>query len=184
MNKNAEAVSAHSLQLKTEAPFYQAWIPSAPTVIASLLAVYAVHRLTKYRDREKLLDEFHSKIEKAAEEVSESAFLGWSLAKGPERRKQVAMTKSRLQKLASLINRLELISSRRRFRRTFGWPCIVNVQIKLGSEMISFRQAITADPFEDPNRARSFDHAINCESAKSILLLSLELKYKNWFSPF
>jgi hypothetical protein len=165
-------------------PIYEAWIPTAPTVLVSLIAVYAVHRFTKFRDHEKLLDDFYGKIEKAADDVAESAFLAWSEKKGPERLRHVALTKSRIQKLGSLTNRLELVSPKWRIRWRLKWPYFVYVEIKMGKEIVDFRKEITLDPFEDPSRHADIDRAINCESAKSIFLLNLDLKYRNWISPF
>ena len=174
----------HTAHTQQEVPFYKAWIPTAPTVIFSLVAVYAVHRLTKLRDREKLIDEFHTKIESTADSVVDAAYMAWSLPKGDKRKLQIALVKSRMQKLGSLVNRLELISVRRRFRWAIRWPVVPDVTIKMGQEMLTLRQEITSDPFEEPERNADTAKAINCESAKSVFLMSLDLKYRNWVSPF
>jgi hypothetical protein len=163
---------------------FQTWLPTAPTIATSLLAVYVVHRLTKFRDREKLLDDFHAKIEKAADDATGSAFDAWNSRAGPERARLVAKTLSDIQRLGSLVNRLEIISDRWRIRwKLKGWP-LVNVKISMARELINFRQELTVDPFNDPKRRANAQKAVGCEGAKSIFLLSMDLKFRNWFSPF
>jgi hypothetical protein len=162
----------------------QSWLPAAPTIATSLLAVYVVHKLTKFRDREKLLDDFHTKIEKAADDAAGSAFEAWNSKVGPERARLVAKTLTDIQRLGSLVNRLEIISDRWRIRwKLNNWP-FVNVKISMGRELIDFRQELTVDPFNDPRRRANAQMAVSCEGAKSIFLLSMDLKFRNWFTPF
>jgi hypothetical protein len=154
------------------------------TIFVGLSTVFAVHRLTKIRDREKVIYELHGKILEMADRAAADAVEAWSSECSQIRAVAVAATRWRLQNLGSALARLEILSHQWRIRWSLYGPGMINVSIKTAAAMAEFRRDLMQDPFEDTLRPANPLKATECESAKGRLVLALDLGLRNWIVPF
>ena len=148
-------------------------MPAVPGVLATLIAVWAVHKLTRSREREKAVYDLYKIADEVVVPLKEAAILAWSLPKGPERRRAVAETKWRLQQLGGTAERLRKMSRRRTW-----W--LREVSIALTTEMKELRETLTGDPFEDPGRRADKSKSEQVEQAIGAFISTLDDKVFLW----
>lgn len=154
------------------------WKPAIPSVLAALVSVWIVHKLTKGREREKAVYELYKNAADHVAAAKAASIVAWSVRRGTERKRAVAETKWRIQQVGSTMNRLKLLSRRRRFR--LQWAFYANEAINMESAMITFRRALTQDPFEDPDRSGTAAMKEEVEQAAGDLLTSLDADFARW----
>jgi hypothetical protein len=154
------------------------------TLAIALFTLWAVHRLTRTREREKYVFDLCKTIEGCAKEVSDAAFDAWADAPSAERLRSVALVRSQLQMLGALLNRLEILTNGWRMRWTFEGPGAVNAKIALGHNLVKLRRALTDDPFDDPERLPDHSRAVACTADVSLFILELDLALRNWIKPY
>lgn len=156
------------------------WIPAAPSVAVALFAIWAVHKLTRVREREKSVFELYRSLGEHAAATATAAAAAWATPNGPERRRAVAETKWRLQQLGGLAERLRALSRRKRKGRWwFPWPRKVT-EISLRAEMFALRRDLTSDPFEEPDRKADKDQAETIEQAMGTFLTAADQHLADW----
>lgn len=156
------------------------WLPAVPTVLAGLFGIWAVHQLTKGREREKAVFELYKSVGDHVNGAKAAAVAAWSARKGPERRRAIAETKWRIQQVGGTLNRLRLLSARRRFRWTVAFYAIRPIGVE--AAMIQFRRMLTDDPFEDPERGPRKSKAEEIEQSAGDLLTALDAAFAEWIS--
>ena len=154
------------------------WKPAIPSVLAAMVSVWAVHKLTKGREREKAVYELYKTTSDHVASAKTAAILAWGVRRGTERQRAVAETKWRIQQVGSTVNRLRLLSRRRRWR--LKWRCYPCEEINMETSMIAFRRALTQDPFEDPSRNGTSTLKEEIERAAGELLTSLDASFARW----
>lgn len=141
------------------------------------MAVWAVHRLTRNREREKAVFDLYKMIGESIGPLKEAAVRGWTSRAGPDRRTAVAETKWRLQQLGGSVERLRKLSKR---RRAISWPPFQDVSIRLTNAMKDLRDIITQDPFEDPTRKANRAQSEEVERAIGSFLSTLDERFFVW----
>ena len=158
------------------------WLSAVPTVGATLVAVLAVHLLTRRRDREKYVFELYGKINDQCEKAAEAAIAGWTSPKKIDRTAGIAETKWRVHQLGMSLERLKTLSSRRKWSFTWRLYFREDVSIVLREEVTQLRKAWTDDPFENPERRADVSKRQLIESEKGAFLSALDSKLHSWMS--
>jgi hypothetical protein len=153
-------------------------IPALPGVAATIVAIWAVHRLTKSREREKAVFDLYKATGEVVAPIKDSAAKVWSHRRGPDRKQALAETKWRLQQLGASVERLRRLSRRKKWQ--WAWPPRADVSIHMRVEMKDLRDAITADPFEDPDRNIDKSRIEGVEQAIGFFLTALDEKFYRW----
>jgi hypothetical protein len=157
---------------------WQTIMPALPGVVATLFAVWAVHKLTRNREREKAVFELYKSVREDVALLKSAAVTAWGCRKGPDRRTAIAETKWRLQQVGGTVERLRRLSKRRRFARD--WKLWVDASIYMTGDMRDLRDALTDDPFEDPARSADKVKAEAIEQAVGGFLSALDDKFYQW----
>lgn len=162
----------------------------------ALIAIWAVHSLTKSRDREKAVFDLYKTVRDAVDGIKPIIVKAWEEQDPDVRRTAIAETMWRLQQIGALAERIRRQSRRWAWRgistprplrsmphpmpssdvfwhaaeigrsriskawhttipwlRHLCWPFGWMIEIRLTSFMAELRDAITEDPFNDPERA-------------------------------
>jgi hypothetical protein len=146
--------------------------------VVALFAIYAVHRLTQIRDREKSVYDLHSDIADAASALATTVMTAWEEKGDAKRNAAIAQAKWRLQQLGGLVERLRKRSKRLKWR--WGWPACGYGTISLTDDMGLLRDTITDDPFEDFSRGPVKDKNEEVEQAIGTFLLALDEALLGW----
>src|SRR3546814_20863979 len=120
--------------------------------VVALIAIYAVHRLTQLRDKEKAVFELHKTIGESVGNTKTVILTAWEDPDATKRQAAIEQTKWRLQQLGGLVERLRKMSKRWRCKRA-----VIPHQISavtLTEDMGELRCRITGHPFEDTNLDR------------------------------
>lgn len=168
-----------TVQAPEKSPFHASdLIPAIPGTLAALFGIWAVHLLTRSREREKLaLDVYRSILDEAAL-VAAACVSTWSAPKGAKRLRAVAETKWRLQRLGATSERLKILTSKTRWKRTA--PFRQQVGVNLTPDMATLRQTLTADPFEDPDRRADSRRSPQVEEVIGDFVTKVEIRVTNW----
>lgn len=153
-------------------------VPALPGAIVALFGIWAVHRLTKSREREKSVFELYRTATDHVSALTTAASLAWTTRSGPERRKAIAETKRRLQQVGAVVERLRMLSGRSKFH--WGWWPRIDVTINLRPTMPDLRRALTDDPFEDPTRRADREALVAIELATGDFLAELDRQLFRW----
>lgn len=116
-------------------------------------------------------------VEDRATAVAAAAVSAWGSKKGPERHRLVAETKWKLQLLGGTLERLRVLSARRKW---FGWPPGKAEEILARSDMVELRAEITDDPFEDPDRNADNRRSAKIEGAVAAFTIGVEQRLFTW----
>jgi len=155
------------------------WLGALPTVLVGLFSIWAVHRLTKGREREKSVFEAYKLLGEHLSAAKDAAIGGWGAAKNSaERARAIAETKWRLQQVGAAANRVSILSASYTWRLAF--PPRRARKIDLTQEMVALRRGITIDPFEDPTRNADKSKAADVERAVGEFLTRLDLAFSDW----
>lgn len=154
------------------------WKPAIPSVAAAIISVWAVHKLTKGREREKAVYELYKTTADHVGAAKSAAIVAWGTRRGTERKRAVAETKWRIQQVGSTLNRLSLLSRRRRLR--FALKFYAQDAIAMEGAMITFRRSLTQDPLEDPDRKATSAMKEDVERAAGELLSALDAEFARW----
>ena len=163
-----------------QASLVAGWLPAVPTVLAGLFGIWAVHQLTKGQEREKAVFELYKSVGDHVGGAKSAAATAWAARQGPERRRAIAETKWRIQQVGGTLNRLRLLSARRRFRWALAFYSIRPISVE--GAMVQFRRMLTDDPFEDPDRGPRKSRAEEIEQAAGDLLTALDAAFADWIS--
>ena len=156
------------------------WFPAIPSVVASLLAIFIVHQLTKSREREKAVFELHSLVSKLCHELAEVAVSAWTERPSASRNRKDAEVLWRIQQLGAALERLRHLSTKTRWQFPWGFPRRTTVAINVGDELIALRRALTSDPFMDRTRSSDRNQGQAVESAKGAFLVALDSQVSQW----
>src|SRR3546814_5502460 len=85
--------------------------------VVALIAIYAVHRLTQLRDKEKAVFELHKTIGESVGNTKTVILTAWEDPDATKRQAAIEQTKWRLQQLGGLVERLRKMSKRWRCQR-------------------------------------------------------------------
>src|SRR3546814_8810099 len=85
--------------------------------VVALIAIYAVHRLTQQRDKEKAVFELHKTIGESVGNTKTVILTAWEDPDATKRQAAIEQTKWRLQQLGGLVERLRKMSKRWRCQR-------------------------------------------------------------------
>ncbi|WP_292959709.1 hypothetical protein [Novosphingobium sp. UBA1939] len=154
------------------------WTPAIPSVTAAMVSIWAVHKLTKGREREKAVYELYKTVAEHAAAAKAAAIIAWSTRRGTERKRAIAETKWRIQQVGATLNRLGLLSLRRRWRLKLALYGLE--RINMDSAMVTFRRALTQDPLEDPDRPATSAMKEEVERATGELLTALDSEFARW----
>jgi hypothetical protein len=152
-------------------------VPATPGVLATLFAIWAVHKLTRGREREKAVFDLYKAISDSLEPLKQATHRAWTTRAGPERRAAVAEAKWRLQQLGGSAERLRKLSKRKRWLTL---PPGRDVTVVLTSAMKDLRDNLTADPFEDPSRKIDRGRSEAVEQYVGEFLLKLDEGFFMW----
>lgn len=149
--------------------------------LVALLAIYAVHRLTRSREREKSVYDLHKAIGEALAGLVPVILMAWQDKDAVKRAAAIEQTKWRLQQVGGMTERMRKMSrgfsvSRRISNRN--WPGIL--EIALTAEMGMLRDRLTADPFEDPARPITKGKDEEIEQAIGSFMLALDAGLLAW----
>jgi hypothetical protein len=153
------------------------------SAIVSIAAVIIVHRLTKRRDREKLVMDQFQRIMNQCDEVDRSAKDAWIASSGSGRDRAIAETYWRLQLLGQTIASLATISTYISYWKSGWWlPCPSKCKIDGSTSMIAFRKELTSDPFDDRHRRKSALKTVVVEQASGRFRTEMGKKLDAWLS--
>lgn len=162
----------------TQKSLLNEWKPAIPSVLAALVSIVAVHKLTKGREREKAVYELYKTAAEHSNSAKTAALIAWSVRRGTERKRAIAETKWRIQQVGSTMNRLRLLSRRRRWRLKLAlYAC---EEINMDNAMVAFRRSLTQDPLEDPERPATSAMKEDVERATGELLTALDTAFARW----
>src|SRR3546814_12975677 len=85
--------------------------------VVALNAIYAVHRLSQLRDKEKAVFELHKTIGESVGNTKTVILTAWEDTDATKRQAAIEQTKWRLQQLGGLVERLRKMSKRWRCQR-------------------------------------------------------------------
>jgi hypothetical protein len=138
-------------------PLFAAYAPTLAVLIA-LCGFYIVHKLTQQREREKQLHDLCEALKALAGGASKAAITAWLAEPAPGRGELVHEAKRQVQAVGIAATYLghrslkdaRLLPWKERLRQK-RW--LGRAKIDLAKEVVMLRKAVTADPFDDPNRA-------------------------------
>lgn len=192
-------------QLKT---LIEQLTPLASPIVA-LFAIWAVHGLTKGRDREKAVFDVYKMLADAVAALKPIVMLAWQAGSDIERAAAVAETNWRLQQIGGYVERIRRQSRRWGIRglidprpakgpafrnvyksrswRSVGawllhiaWPPGWVIEIGLTRAMADLRNEITADPFSDPDRKANTQMAAKVEPIIGAFLQNMDIALFAW----
>ena len=123
------------------------FLPILPGLVVSIFAVWAVHQLTRRRERERAVFRVYRALSDMVNKACDAAALRWITDDEVQRKKYIAETIWRIHQIGLVAEQLRQISSDWRVRPTLSGPPIVNCPINIRSAVIEFRRALTGDPF-------------------------------------
>jgi len=144
----------------------------------AIAAVFAVHRLTQIRDKEKAVFDLHKAIGESTGSIKSVIMTAWEDESSEKRVAAIQQAKWRLQQIGGLVERLRRMSLRRRLRLAIFF-CPITM-IKLTEEMGVLRDQITVDPFDDPTRGPVQGKSEDVEQAIGSFLQSLDEALLCW----
>jgi hypothetical protein len=154
--------------------------PSMPGFAAALFAILAVHRLTRSRDREKLVLDVDKQIVEQLGPLKEAAIAAWASPKCKDRASALAETIWRMQRVGASCARLTAISKRRRW--SWGAPLGKVRMISTSAAVVGLRRSLTDDPFVDITQTASSAYAQRIEEAMGTFVAALDAEITDWVS--
>ena len=140
---------------------FATYAPAVPGVVVALLGLFASHKLSQWRDRDKAVIDLAVDLKETAEDAAGIAVDAWLDANPSTRLIKVHNAKQKIQALGIGATNLALrseqhgrrkfneLSWRQRFeKRSF----FTKRRVHVIKEVSAFRRAADADPFEDPTR--------------------------------
>lgn len=155
--------------------------PSMAGPIVALFAIYAVHHLTRRRDREKVAIDLHKSIHESLAAIVPVAVQAWEARTKSLRLSSVQDANWKLQQIGGQVERLNGISTRYNWKRKFLFIFFPEKSsVSLARNMAALRDRITEDPFADPDRKPARDQRSAVEQTVGAFILELDQALFNW----
>lgn len=149
-------------------------------VSLALFSAWIIHRLTRSREREKLVFDLYRQFSEQLAGCGQVATKAWAAKqRSQDRATGVVATLWRVQQIGASAERFRRLSKRRKW---LAFPPFKDVTIDLGKAIIEFRRELTDDPFQDPSRAGDSKRAGRIESAVGSLQQALDTKFYDWLA--
>lgn len=143
-----------------------------------MFAIYAVHQLTRSREREKSAFDLYKAAAEQIIRVKEVAVSAWALQAGDPRNAAIAELVWRLQSLGATVERLRLLSGRGKW--TWRWPFRTTREVLVTKAMADLRDQLTGDPLYEPERTGGEKTAEQVEVAIGDFNLQLDEQFLAW----
>lgn len=137
------------------------YAPAIPGVVVALLGLFASHKLSQWRDRDKAVIDLANDLKQTAEDAAAIAVDAWLDSNPGTRLIKVHNAKHKIQALGIGATNLALRSEQhgRLVFNDLNWKerlgkrsFFARRRVHVLKEVSSFRRAADADPFEDPTR--------------------------------
>ena len=155
--------------------------PNLAGPAVALFAIFAVHFLTRRRDKEKTALEIHKIIHDAVTDCKDTFLKAWESTSKKTRLESVQDSNWRLQQIGSHLERLRKITVRRNIRLVYLIiPVIKKESVSLTRQMAELRETLTQDPFSDPSRKPDRTKRSTIEQALGDFLVQLDTALLDW----
>ena len=173
-------VQVHVPEKKSSLLDAAVYAPALPGIMVALFGLWAAHELAQRRDRKKAIGDLCESLKKIVIDASTVAIEVWLEPKASKRASGIASTKRLLQSAGITATTLKRRTEARRTwaraspMRLYPFKIFGRRSIDLVRPVYNLRQAVMADPFEDPNRGADAAQANTVNSAVSSLFAMID----------
>jgi hypothetical protein len=158
------------------------YAPAIPGVIVALLGLWIAHWLTARRDRRKEVLELCENVKAAVLEAETAGIGAWLSAPGADRTKTVREAKSKLQNLGIMATDLNRRTSTGVVGVVCGFLFDRILSINVVREVARLRDAVTDDPFEEPDRPLSEEQINDIRAAANEIVGRINLQFNELYN--
>ncbi len=151
-----------------------------PSFLSALAVAWVVHHFTRRREREKSIAALYESLASMIAAACTAASSRWREEDEYECARLIQESFWRIGRVGIVAEQLRNMTDHWRLRSVFSGPAVICCPVDIRNEILEFRRALTADPFDDPKRGPEANKIVEIEQSHGMLMLALTDAIGQW----